>query len=644
MEKPKNMEMTLKENPDYKGGKNQEGVSQVSINSNLEKGPFLIDDCDTIPKLFLQRCIELGSKKTAHREKKFGKWDSYSWGYYREKVFEISGALHKIGFKKSDRLAVLSECRKEWLYIDIACQCLQGTCTGVYTTDSVQQLEYQLIDSGARFLFLDDAEQLNKFLSINKRLPKLRKVIVMDRKNLRGFAHKKVMFLDELYELGRKFLEHGRPAIIRKIEEGTPEDIALLVYTSGTTGLPKGVMLNQNNLMYAQSAGKRVLPFSSGDELFCFLPLCHIYERTTSVISPIINKTTVNFVETPDTIFENLQEVSPTYLAGVPRIYEKIFSNVNLMISDATIIGKLAYKRAFQVGKLKSAHQKEKKRMPFFLLVEWYLWKILVYRNILNLVGLGRVKRAVSGAAPISGELIEWFHALGLPLVEGYGMSETVAAISVNLLDSNFVGTVGKPIPGSSIRISNSGEIEYKAPNVFCGYHNDAKKTEEAFTPDGYFKTGDKGELVDGYIKITGRIKDIIITSGGKNISPENLENKLKFSSFISDSVIFGEGEKYLTALIIPDQENLEKFAQQKNIQYTNFSSLCQSKEINVLFSKILESVNSSVSRVEKIRDFRVLDLVLSAEDEELTATMKIKRNILEKKHAPLIKEMYNQG
>ena len=642
MEKPKNMEMTLKENPDSKEEKNKERVSEVRINSNLRKGPFLIDDCDTIPKLFLKRCIELGAKKTAHREKHFGKWDSYSWGYYQEKVFEISGGLHKLGFKKSDRLVVLSECRKEWLYIDIACQCLRGICTGVYTTDSELQLEYQLRDSAASFLFLDNAEQLNKFLSIDKALPDLRKVIVLDRKNLRGFAHKKVMFLDELYELGRKFLEHDRHTIIRKIEEGIPEDIALLVYTSGTTGLPKGVMLNQNNLMYAQSAGKHVLPFSSDDELFCFLPLCHIYERTTSVISPIVNKTTVNFVETPDTIFENLQEVSPTYLAGVPRIYEKIFSNINLMISDATTIGKLAYNRAFQVGKLKSACQRGKKRVPFFLLIEWYLWKNLVFRNILNLVGLGKVKRAVSGAAPISEELIEWFHALGLPLVEGYGMSETVAAISVNLLESNYVGTVGKPIPGSSIRISNKGEIEYKAPNVFCGYYNDAKKTQEAFTADGWFKTGDKGELVDGYIKITGRIKDIIITSGGKNISPENLENGLKFSPFISDAIIFGDGKKYLTALIVPDQENLEKFAQQKNIYYLNFTSLCESNEINLLITEIVERVNAKVSRVEQIKDFRVLDLVLNAEDEELTATMKIKRNILEKKHALLIKEMYN--
>jgi len=337
-----------------------------------------------------------------------------------------------------------------------------------------------------------------------------------------------------------------------------------------------------------------------------------------------------------------LQEVSPTYLAGVPRIYEKIFSNINLMISDATTIGKLAYNRAFQVGKLKSACQRGKKRVPFFLLIEWYLWKNLVFRNILNLVGLGKVKRAVSGAAPISEELIEWFHALGLPLVEGYGMSETVAAISVNLLESNYVGTVGKPIPGSSIRISNKGEIEYKAPNVFCGYHNDAKKTQEAFTADGWFKTGDKGELVDGYIKITGRIKDIIITSGGKNISPENLENGLKFSPFISDAIIFGDGKKYLTALIVPDQENLEKFAQQRNIHYLNFTSLCESNEINLLITEIVERVNAKVSRVEQIKDFRVLDLVLNAEDEELTATMKIKRNILEKKHALLIKEMYN--
>jgi len=231
---------------------------------------------------------------------------------------------------------------------------------------------------------------------------------------------------------------------------------------------------------------------------------------------------------------------------------------------------------------------------------------------------------------------------LGLPLVEGYGMSETVAAMSVNLLESNVIGTVGKPIPGSQVRISNSGEIEYKGPNVFVGYYNDPKKTEDAFTSDGWFRTGDIGQLVDGNIKIAGRIKDILITSGGKNISPAYLENRLKFSSFISDAIIFGDGRKYLTALILPDQENLEKFAQENDIQYKDFSSLCQSVKINALITDIIHDLNRRVSRVEQIKDFRVLNVILNPEDEELTATMKIKRGILEKKYSSLIKEMYD--
>ena len=642
MEKPKDLEIMLAQltNNDVETRPDQFGG--ISINFDLSKPPFLIDGCDTIPKLFLKRCKELGSNKIAHREKKFGKWDSYSWKDYLERVLEISGALYELGFQHGDRLAILSECRKEWLYIDMACQCARGTCNGIYTTDSSEQIEYQLRHSGSSFLFLDDAEQLNKFLSISKKLPTLRKIIVLNRDKLRGFKQENIIFLDELYAIGKKFLKNGRAKILDIIEKGRPEDVAMLVYTSGTTGLPKGVMLDQNNLMYAQSAGKHVLPFSPADELFCFLPLCHIFERTTSVIGPIVNKTTVNFIESPDAFFENLQEVSPTYLAAVPRIYEKIFSNVNLLISDATSIGKLAYGRAMKIGKLKVKYERNSGKAPLFLIIEWYLWNLLVYRNILNLIGLGKVKRAVSGAAPISEELIEWFHALGLPLVEGYGMSETVAAMSVNLLDTNRVGTVGKPIPGSSVRISKLGEIEYKGPNVFKGYYNDTEKTKASFSPDGWFRTGDIGEVSNGYIKITGRLKDILITSGGKNISPANLENSLKFSPLISDAVIFGNGKKYLTALILPDQENLEKFAQENDIQYKDFYSLCKTKEINTRISNMINDLNRKVSRVEQIKDFRVLNVILNPEDEELTATMKIKRGILEKKYAPLIKEMYD--
>ncbi len=633
--------MNLRNGVEHKIFPKQEIIGDVSINANLEQGPFFIDNCDTVPKLFLRRCRELG-KKTAHREKKYGKWESFTWSYYLERVFEISAALQTLGFEKGDRIAVLSECRKEWLYADLACQCLGGFCTGVYTTDSAEQLRYQLIDSGSRILFVDSDEQLDKFLSIKNFLPKLQNIIVFDRKNLVDFEQKNILFLEDLYEMGREVLEHERPVLEKKIENGLPEDLAILVYTSGTTGNPKGVMLTQSNLIYAQSAAKHVLPFVPGDELFCFLPLCHIYERTTSVLSPIVNKTIVNFVENPDTIFENLQEISPTFLAGVPRIYEKIFSNVNLMVSDATTIGKYAYNRALKVGKRRFKFGKKKKSIPFLLTLEWHIWKLLVHQNILRILGLAKVKRAVSGAAPISEELLEWFNALGFPLFEGYGMSETVAAMSVNLPDSNRIGTVGRPIPGSSARISDNGEIEYKAPSVFLGYYNDSKKTNSAFTSDGWFKTGDIGEISDGYIKITGRIKDILITSGGKNISPAYLENSLKFSPFISDAVLLGDGKKYITALIIPDQENIEKFAQENEVEYFDFASLCQNQHIRTLMENVVSSVNQRASKVEQIKDFRILDLVLTAEDEELTATMKIKRSIVEKKHARLIKEMYD--
>ena len=617
-----------------------EVIDGIEINKNLSQGPFFVDGCDTLPKLFLKRCLEL-QKKVAHREKDLGIWNSFSWTDYYQHVRLIGLGLHSLGLKRNDTISIISEGRKEWIYTDIAAQCMGAVCSGVYTTDSAQQLSYQLSNSDSIFLFLDTDEQLDKLLSIIPEVPKLVKAIVYDRKNLDSFNHDKVIFMDELYSIGREFLSKNSDFFENEVGKSKPEDVAIIVYTSGTTGAPKGAMITQENLLYAGSTQKHLIRFFPSDELFCFLPLCHIYERTTSGLNPIMNKTTVNFAESIETVFENLQEVSPMYFAGVPRIYEKIHSNFTLALSEATNLSKWIYGFAIWVGLKKVELDLEQSSGSLGVNLLNKIFDFLVFRNLRRMLGFDRITKAVTGAAPISPDLIKWYLAIGVPIVEGYGMTETAAAMTVNIPENNRVGTVGRLYPGSHVRIADDGEIQFNSPSVFKGYYKNRGLTAEVFTNDGWFKTGDQGSFENNFLKITGRIKDIIITDGGKNIAPAEIENALKFSKFIADAMVIGDSKKSLTALILIDQENVERHAQENRIQYSDFNSLCKSDKIKKLIDNEVQKVNDKVARVEQIKKFRLIDVLLTADDDEMTATMKLKRGIVEKKYKSLINSMY---
>ncbi|MBA4731734.1 MAG: long-chain fatty acid--CoA ligase [Alcanivorax sp.] len=599
-----------------------------------ETTPTLLHGCDTVVKLWRQQCLERG-ERIAHREKDLGIWQSYSWRDYYEHARAIGVALLSMGLERGQPVSILSEDNKEWLYCDLGIAGAGGISNGVYTTDSAEQLAYLVNDSGSAFLFVENDEQLDKYLTVRDQVPTLKKVIVFDRKGLRDFQDPMVMFLDELYELGNGIAD-AEQQFSASIEQSRPDDIRMLIYTSGTTGAPKGAMISHRNVLFQLAAGEALLEARQEDDQLCFLPLCHILERLVSVEVPIYKGCTVNFAESPETVFENLREVSPHTFAAVPRLWEKIYSSLMTLRDEATGFGRWCFDHALAAGR---AWHCEKQRSPLNA-VRYQFWNLLVLRNVRDLIGMSRLRRGTTGAAPISPDQIRWFRALGVPLYEGYGMTETTGVVSLNSREREQVGSVGEPLPETQVRIADNGEVLVRGGHVFAGYWRKPEKTAEDIR-DGWLHTGDVGRLEDGMLTITGRLKDIIITAGGKNITPAEIESRLKFSPYISDAVVIGDKRKYLTCLIMIDQDNVEKYAQDRQVPFSNFASLCRAKEVLDLIGGIVDEVNKQFAQVEQIKYFRLIDVLLTAEDEELTATMKLKRSFVEKKHKHLIDSMY---
>ncbi|HBS49665.1 MAG TPA: long-chain fatty acid--CoA ligase [Rhodobacteraceae bacterium] len=616
-------------------------INGVEFNAVPGTRPVEVDGARTIAELFQIRCSALGNR-TAHREKDFGIWKSFTWADYWQHAKWIGLALRKLGLARGEVVSILSEDRKEWAYFDMGIQCVGGIASGVYTTDSASQLSYLIRDSDSRFLIVEDEEQLDKYLQIEGEVPGLLNVIVLEDEGLHDLDHHRCIFIDDLYKIGQEAEAEMPNLFEEEIAKTQPGDTALLIYTSGTTGMPKGAMLSHENIMAAIEAGAHRLPTLEDDQQLCFLPLCHILERDVSIYFPLAAKCTVNFAESPETVFANLQEVSPSTLTAVPRVWEKIYSQVLILAQEATPTGRWAFAQAIKAGKARAEYLVRGESVPAGVALRYRFWDRLVLRNLRRMLGLDQMRRGGTGAAPISPELLKWYWGIGVPIVEGYGMTETAGIATINTLAENKLGTIGKVVPGIEVRIADGGEIQTKGLNNFQGYWRNDEKTAETFTDDGWLRTGDVGRIDDeGYVTITGRLKDIIITAGGKNITPAEIESRLKFSHYISDAVIIGDRRKYLTALIMIDQENVEKYAQDQKVPFSNFASLCAAKEVKDLIAAEVAAVNKEFARVEQIKDFRLIDVLLTAEDEELTATMKLKRSFVEKKHAHLIEDMY---
>ena len=598
----------------------------------------------TIPELLQRQVVAFGDE-TMMRQKDLGLWRAYSWNEVASIAHEMGAGLVSLGFAPGEVASVLANTSREWIWSDMAIQTMGGVCNGIYPTDAAAQVEYICADSASVFLLAEDEEQLDKFLEVRERLPLLRKVIVFDMEGLADLDDPQVMSLDALRALGRQYLAQHPGLVQERISVRGPDDLAILVYTSGTTGKPKGAMITQANLCAALSGIRTGMAkgLAERGERIAFLPLCHVAERLIGAYVPLLLGQTVNYVENPETVFENLREVQPYIFFAVPRVWEKIYSTVAITVREAGRLQQLAYGWAISLGLQMADCEIERREPGDWLAMRYKLARLMVLNNVRRMIGMHRVELALTGAAPISPELIRWYLALGIPLREAWGMTETTGGGSINPAKGLRPGSIGWPAPGVEMRIApQTDEILLRGRNVIKGYLNQPEKTAETIDADGWLHTGDVGRVDDeGYFYITDRMKDIIITAGGKNVTPSEWENELKFSPYVTDAVVIGDKRAYLTAIIMIDQENVEKFAQDHDVPFSNYASLTKAPEVQELVQAELERVNKKFARVEQIKKFWLLETQLSAEDEELTPTMKLKRKLVEKKYAAQIDAMY---
>jgi long-chain acyl-CoA synthetase len=597
---------------------------------------------ETIPAMFWN-AVEKRGPNIWMRQKHLGLWRSWTWNQTADAVREIAAGLISLGFQQGDCASVLANTVVEWVWADLAVLSCAGVSNGVYPTDAASQLQYLCEDSRTTILFVEDDEQLDKALEVRDQLPLLRKIVVFDMEGLRGLDDPGVISLDVLRNLGRTYLASHPNALTDRVAACKPEDIAILVYTSGTTGKPKGAMHLHSGIVFTLRGFNTLVAQDERDERMCFLPLCHIAERMGGEYFAMYTGTKLNFVENPETIPENVREIAPTVFTAVPRVWEKFYSGVMISLKEAGAIQQAAYAWGIGVGTTIANKVLAGEPVSAWLKLKFTVAQWLALNNVRKLIGIHRARFLVTGAAPISPDLVRWYLALGVPMLEVWGMTETCGASTGVPVAKMKPGSIGPAAAFNEVRLDPvTSEILVRGKNVFAGYLNLPEKTAETIDKDGWLHTGDVGVVdADGYFRITDRMKDIIITAGGKNITPSELENELKFSPYITDAVVIGDKRAYLTVIVMIDQENVEKFAQDQDVPFSNYASLTKAPEVQALIQGELDRVNKKFARVEQIKKFFLLDTQLTAEDEELTPTLKLKRKLVENKYSPQIEAMY---
>src|SRR3954463_6622225 len=566
--------------------------------------------------------------RTAMKHKEGDEWVDISFEEFGDAVRETALGLLALGLEKGDRVAILANTRPEWAYACFAILTADGASVSIYQTNSPSEVQYVAHHSESKAIFVEDQEQLDKVRSCRAELPALEHIVIFDPS---GGSSEDTISLDDLRAKGR---EGDAAELEQRTASVGPEDHAIFIYTSGTTGPPKGVMLTHDNYRQVANMSQRQGTFNADDLVYLFLPLAHAFALLVQFGSTDLGAPIAYWEKDPQKIVPNLMEVKPTYFPSVPRIFEKIYTMARTAAPDPELLDK-----AVELGMKVRLMEERGEPVPDQLKPHFERAEQELFQNVRNLFG-GRIRQCVTGAAPIAKEILEFFFACGVPVFEGYGMTETSTVATVNTLEAHRFGSVGKALPGVEVRIGEDGEILLRGPNMMRGYYKNEEATSETLESDGWLHTGDLGYVDDdGFLFINGRKKDIIITAGGKNITPANLENGLKQNRWISQAIVIGDRRPYLVALITLDPEELPKFAEEHNLLPEDVYS---SEEMRAEVQRVVDEVNKAYGRVEQIKKFTILPEDLTQEQGTLTPTLKVKRNVVNEQFASEIEALYS--
>ena len=594
---------------------------------------------DTLARMFWDR-VERSGDRPAQQFKQGADWKTITWREVGDVVREVALGLIALGREKGEMVALLSTSRAEWVQADFAIFSAGCVTVPVYPTYPPDLISYVVNDSGAKTIIVEDSAQLAKVLQARDKMPALQQIVV-----IAGYdapqPPKMVMTWESLRRLGRESDAAHKSTLADRVASTRPTDLATIVYTSGTTGPPKGVMQTHGNHVAAVTASKQATPVQEGWVHLLFLPLAHSFARLESFLG-VTHGLTTAFAENLDKVGENLKETRPHFICSVPRVFEKVYGKILAGVEAGSPAKKKIFSWAVSVGRDVSRHQQRGQPVPATLELKRKVAHKLVFSKLHAALG-GRLQWAVSGGAPLARDIAEFFHAAGILLLEGYGLTETCPALTFNRPDRFKFGSVGQTLPGVQLRIAEDGEILARGPNIATlGYYKQPEATREVFDPDGWFHTGDIGTVdQDGFLVITDRKKDLIVTAGGMNIAPQNIENLLKADPFISQVMVYGDRRPYPVALITINPEELSKFAREQGILTSEAAAIVKHPKVAERVGRTVEEKNTQLQSYAKIKRFTVLPTDFSLDGGELTPTLKVKRKVVSQKYKDAIEELY---
>ena len=595
---------------------------------------------DTFPKLLARNAERLGGR-AALREKDLGIWRETSWRACQERVRDFSLGLVSLGLERGGKVAIIGDNRPEWVIAELAAQAAGAASVGIYQDSNLTEVGFVIDHSDARFIVAEDQEQVDKILGMIDQLPKVAYVVYSDPRGLRRYRHEKLLSFSEVEVRGRALAKEKPGLYDENVARGGGGDLAMICYTSGTTGQPKGAMLSFQNLLTMALSLHQMDPRKPGDEFVSFLPLAWIGEQMMSVATALAIGFTVNFPEEPETALHDIREIGPHVLFAPPRIWEGLNSTVQVKIMDTTPLKRFLYERLMPVGYKTADLRLKHGRVPLLWRALYLFADLLLFRALKDRLGLLHLRSGTTGGAALGPDVFRFFHAMGVRLKQIYGQTEISGISCIHPDDAIKFHTVGKPIPGTEVRISERGEILSRSPSVFLGYYKNEAATREALS-DGWLHSGDAGYLEeDGQLVVIDRLKDVLRLADGTQFSPQYIENRLKFSPYVKEAVVMGQDRPYLTALLCIDSAVVGKWAEKQKISYTTYTDLSAKAQVYDLLQKEIDRVNETLPGAARIRKFVLLYKELDADDEELTRTRKVRRGFVEERYRGIISALY---